>query len=419
MAKVWQTMRVAGLLGTAKGMETVRKAIMSPVRAILLNRIAIVLAFAGVAVAGTLTYTHFLGVVPPCGVDGGGCSSVLTHPSSKWGPIPVSAMGLLAYLFILGISIYRSVAGFANSKPAGMAAYSVGLIGAVVSIGLQVYAKLVIGEYCLWCIASAVIMTVLFMVLAGLYQATAGLEPVSAAEPERAGTESTGRKGDWAIVGGAAALSAVVMVLAGMNTVAGIRGTDKVIDEDRSSFILAEDSHFRGPETAPITIVEFGDLCCSACQKAFAMLTNIEQQYEGKIKIVFRHFPLYQRHKESYRASVYAEYAAAKGKFWEFMTKAYQLPIEEVENAAVWDNVLLSVNLDVAEAQKQYADDQSEAFQKVHRDLTAANKLGITVTPTFFIIAEGEKPYSAQLSSITHKLENDPKYRRLLGKDGG
>ena len=392
----------------------VPKAIMSPVRATLLNRIVIVLALAGVAVAGTLTYTHFMDVIVPCGKSSG-CATVLTHPSSKWGPIPVAALGLGAYLAILGLSIFRSIVGFAKTKTAGTLAYGIGLSGAVVSIGLQVYAKIIIGQYCMWCISSAIIMTLLFMTLAALYSATANLEP--AAEPEPSAAPQ--RKGDFAVIGLAAALAIGVMVISGMNVTKGARGTDKPVEEDRVELLVAENSNFRGPKDAKITIVELADMCCSACQKAFALLSNVEKQYEGKIKIVFRHFPLYQKHKESFRAAVYAEYAAQQGKFWEFLSKAYQLPIEEVENSAVWDNVLLSVNLDVAEAQKAYGDENSAAFKKVYEDLKTANSLGVSVTPTLYVIAEGEKPYSTQISNLMYRLENDPKYRKLLGKSGG
>lgn len=388
---------------------------MSPVRAILLNRIVIVLALAGVAVAGTLTYTHFNGEIVPCG-GSSSCTTVLQHPSSMWGPIPVAALGLAAYLTILGIAIYRSMIGLTATKTAGLLAYGVGLIGAIVSIGLQVYAKLMIGEFCIWCITSAVIMTLLFMVQAALYQAVYG---ESVPQESSVAGPSSSRRGDFAVIGVAAVLSLGVMAFSSINAGPGTKGRMKLVDPEKVSKLVEDDAHYRGPENAPITIVEFGDLCCSACQKAFALLTNVEQQYEGKIRIVFRHFPLYQRHKESYRASVYAEFAAEKGKFWEFMTKAYQLPIEEVESATTWDNLLLAVNVDVGEAQRAYADENSPSFKRVYRDLTAANTLGVTVTPTFYVIAEGEKPYSIELSSLMHKLENDPKYRKLLGKGGG
>lgn len=388
---------------------------MTPVRAILLNRLVIVLALAGVAVAGTLTVTHLRDEIVPCGTSTS-CTTVLTHPSSEWFGIPVAAFGLGAYLAILGIAIFRSITGLAQTKSLGMTAYAIGLIGAIVSIGLQVYAKVMIGEYCIWCITSAVIMTLLFMTQAALYQSVAGESAPAESEPA---SPRSSRKGDFAVIGVAAVAALGVMAFSSMNAGPGAKGAVKKVDPAKVAKLVETDSHYRGPEKAAITIVEFGDLCCSACQKAFALLTNLEQQYEGKIKIIFRHFPLYQKHKESFRASVYAEYAAEQGKFWEFMTKAYQLPIEEVENAAVWDNVLLSVNVDVAEAQKAYGDDKSKAFGRVYRDLEAANSLGITVTPTFYVIAEGEDPYSIELSSLMHRLENDPKYRKLLGKDGG
>src|SRR5208337_2689808 len=77
----------------------------------------------------------------------------------------------------------------------------------------------------------------------------------------------------------------------------------KVIDELRTSANLQIDlppprievaatGPARGPEAAKVTIVEFSDFQCPYCGAAFTTVEQLMQQYAGKVKLVFRQFPL-------------------------------------------------------------------------------------------------------------------------------
>jgi predicted DsbA family dithiol-disulfide isomerase len=125
------------------------------------------------------------------------------------------------------------------------------------------------------------------------------------------------------------------------------------------------------------------------------------------------------RHPQAFRAAIYAEYAGSKGRFWEFLEQVYKIDPEQVQKKEVMENILAGMNLDVGEAEKKLSDQSSSEFERVYRDMEMSDTLGIQITPTFFLIAKGEQPYSVTMSEITGKLDSDPKYRKLLGTGGG
>jgi protein-disulfide isomerase len=391
------------------------KAIMTPVRAVLLNRIVLVLALVGVVIAGTLTYSHYANIIVPCGLASG-CETVAKDASSKWFGIPVALYGLLAYLTIAGIASMRMFIGLEQTQRLGLLSYSISLVGAMVSLGLQIYSGTVIKAWCDWCIASAVTMVLVFIAQAALYQVLSGVENP---EPSNHALQAR-KKGYLVVLGLAALLSIAALFVSGMITnKAGSGGKSLVLAETDIPKLVPDDANTKGPADAPITIVEFGDLCCPACQKAFAMLNDVYRQYNGKVRIVFRHFPLYQKHQQSFRAAVYSEYAATKGHFWDYLDRVYQFPPDEMEKKETFENALIGLSMDVGEAEKQFQSESSRGFERVYRDLQMADQLGIQVTPTFFIFAKGERPRSIQISEISSKLESDDKYRKLLGPGSG
>ena len=388
-------------------------AIMTPVRAALLNRIVIVLCLAGIVVAGTLTYAHYSDHLIPCGAMAG-CQDVTNHSSSRWFGQPVAIYGLAAYVVLLAISLARAFHGFAQTRALGIVAYVISLVGAVTSFGLQVFSGTVIRAWCTWCIASAIIMISIFVLQAMLSQALAE------APKEESAPEPSGRKKDLAVLGIAGALTLVALVLTGMATNNAGRSTRSyVVSAADAPKLVPDDANFKGPKDAPITIVEFGDLTCPACQKAFALLNDVYKQHEGKIKVVFRHFPLMDRHPQAFRAAIYSEFAASKGRFWQFLDQVYKVAPEQVQKKEVMENILAGLNLDIGEAEKRLSDQNSPEFNRVYRDMEMSDSLGIVVTPTFFLFAADERPYSVTISEITGKLDSDPKYRKLLGTGGG
>ena len=84
---------------------------------------------------------------------------------------------------------------------------------------------------------------------------------------------------------------------------------EEIIIEPRDVFV--------GDEDAPVTLMEFGDYESEACAKAHEVVKQLLEEYEGKIKFNFRHFPQTKIHQRSMKAGEAAVAAAQGGKFWE------------------------------------------------------------------------------------------------------
>jgi uncharacterized membrane protein len=125
-----------------------------------LRLVAIALALIGTGVAAYLTYIHYEGIKPVCGL-GGDCEKVQTSEWSKLAGIPVALLGLVGYVVILASLFVRREE-----------ALIVGALTALIGFGFSVYLTyrevFTIDAICPWCVSSAVIMTLLAGVLTTL-----------------------------------------------------------------------------------------------------------------------------------------------------------------------------------------------------------------------------------------------------------
>ncbi len=88
--------------------------------------------------------------------------------------------------------------------------------------------------------------------------------------------------------------------------------------------IIGPDEIFVGKKDAPVTLIEFGEYESEECAKANEVVKQLLEDYEGKIRFQFRHFPLTMIHQRSLKASESAVAAAQEGKFWEMHNVLYQ-----------------------------------------------------------------------------------------------
>jgi protein-disulfide isomerase len=137
----------------------------------------------------------------------------------------------------------------------------------------------------------------------------------------------------------------------------------------------------RGPENAPITIVEFADFECPACGKAYPVLEKMLKRYPGQVRFVFKNYPL-SIHKHAEKAARAAMAAAKQGKFWEMHHALFDLQPELPEEAAI-QRVAKSLGLDM----KKFNDDlASEAIaDEVSRDRKQGDAVHLESTPLVFI----------------------------------
>lgn len=136
----------------------------------------------------------------------------------------------------------------------------------------------------------------------------------------------------------------------------------------------------KGPENAPVTIVEFSDFQCPFCGKAKGTVDEVVKQYGDKVRLVFRHFPL-SFHENAPKAAEAAACAQDQGKFWEMHDALYAnggrlAPADLVE-------VARRVGLDVDRFRAELLDGAYAG--RVARDEDAARAAGIASTPTFIV----------------------------------
>lgn len=81
--------------------------------------------------------------------------------------------------------------------------------------------------------------------------------------------------------------------------------------------IIEPKEMFVGRKDAPVTLMEFGEYESEECAKANEIVKQLLEEYDGKIRFQFRHFPLTLIHQRSLKASESAVAAGQEGKFWE------------------------------------------------------------------------------------------------------
>jgi uncharacterized membrane protein len=122
-----------------------------------LRQVAIVLALIGLGVATYLTYVHYDGIQPVCGL-GGDCEKVQTSEWADLAGVPVALLGLIGYAAILATL-------FVEREEALVAGALVALVGFGFSAYLTYRELFSIDAICPWCVASAVIMTLLAIIM--------------------------------------------------------------------------------------------------------------------------------------------------------------------------------------------------------------------------------------------------------------
>lgn len=137
----------------------------------------------------------------------------------------------------------------------------------------------------------------------------------------------------------------------------------------------------RGAADARVTVVEFSDFQCPFCKQAHPTLSKVLERYPGKVKLVYRDFPLERIHPQAGRAAQAARCANEQEKFWEYhdvlFAQSPRLNLADLKRYA------RQVGLDAAKFETCLSSEMHKAA--VQKDLDEGKKLGVTSTPAFFV----------------------------------
>jgi protein-disulfide isomerase len=153
-----------------------------------------------------------------------------------------------------------------------------------------------------------------------------------------------------------------------------------------SSVPGAQPPHIRGGANAQITLEEFGDYQCPPCGALFRELKKIESEYGDRLRLVFRHFPIEQLHKNAMVAARAAEAAGAQNKYWEMHDRLYETQPEWAESTdarSFFINYATSLKLDTERFTRDM--DNNVYDIRISADRERAAALGVTGTPTLFV----------------------------------
>jgi protein-disulfide isomerase len=149
---------------------------------------------------------------------------------------------------------------------------------------------------------------------------------------------------------------------------------------DKTAEIAKPGAPTFGPDDAKVTVVAFSDFQCPYCSKAATVITQLKEKYSGRVRIVFRQFPL-SFHKQARLAAEAALAANAQGKFWEFHDRLFQNQ-SQLERPGL-ETTAKELGLNMATFKK--ALDTNAYAAAVDADMKLGEEVMVSGTPTMFV----------------------------------
>ncbi|WP_201776734.1 Na+/H+ antiporter NhaA [Allosalinactinospora lopnorensis] len=139
--------------------------------------------------------------------------------------------------------------------------------------------------------------------------------------------------------------------------------------------------HIRGPEDAPLTLVEYADFQCPFCSRMTGTVAALHDRFGDELRYVLRHLPLPEVHPEAMLAAEAAEAAAAQGAFWEMHDRLFARQ-DRLDPASLLAHAG-AIGLDVERFSRELGTGAHAA--RVREDVVSAQASGAQGTPTFFV----------------------------------
>jgi protein-disulfide isomerase len=148
--------------------------------------------------------------------------------------------------------------------------------------------------------------------------------------------------------------------------------------------VSIDDDSIKGRSNARLTLIEFSDFQCPYCARFYKeTLPLIDREYiqTGKVRMVYRDFPLESIHKDAQKAAEAAQCAGEQGSFWKMHDKMF----ENNQALGITDLKKYAVELGLSSVRFNECLDSGKYKEEVQRDLMDGQLAGVEGTPTFFV----------------------------------
>jgi protein-disulfide isomerase len=181
----------------------------------------------------------------------------------------------------------------------------------------------------------------------------------------------------------------------------------------QARFIGIDDDPQLGRADAKVTIIEFGDYQCPLCRAFWRdTLPQIKKEYveTGRVRIVFRDFPIQDAHPEATVTAMAAECAEDQGKYWEFHDKVFREQDRrgrDVIRYSARDVRRWATEIGLEAAAFNECLDSERHKAEVQKDYKDGADVGMNGTPVFFINGRalvGAHPFATFQKIIEEEL---------------
>ncbi|MDP3989322.1 MAG: DsbA family protein [bacterium] len=194
-------------------------------------------------------------------------------------------------------------------------------------------------------------------------------------------------------------VSAIVVIGVGLLVFGGAQSSVQTteLSEEEIATILAireDDWILSAPvgevstTTPEVTLVEYSDYQCPACKQYAPLVNELIKEFDGRVQLVYRHFPLTQIHFNARAAAMAAEAAGMQGTYFEMSDLLFeeQLQWQGLSRASMQEKLLefaSELELDIEVFTEDMASDT--VSDSISQDQQDATRLGVNATPTFFL----------------------------------
>ena len=362
---------------------------------------------------------------------GASCDAALLNPLSRQLGLPLAGWAIVFYGTLLSLLLLGWTLGSAFHAEATLAALVVAVVGALLSLLLMGSMVFGAAPFCPLCIVLQAINFVLVPLV--IWQAGLGskrwLSPLVAARDYLLGRDSSDpQQARWKVVGllipGLVAVVLYQWAYIEANPHGRSRGNAFDPEETLATFEASREHEIPvGPDDpqlglndAPARLVVFSDLQCPGCRRFAHDLPELMQRFDGRLHVVFKHWPLgtacndaltRDLHPQACAAASAAVAAHRQDRFWAFQDEVFTTNLRQDDETIL--HLVEQLEMDAQQFERDVAD--AATAEKIKSDVELGKRLGVDATPSLFLNGRrlpDNRPQTIRLL-IAHEVERKSK----------